>query len=141
MAPMTFSPGYAAPEVVRAYQAGHFAMPSHPAADMWALGVIAYEMLTKERAFGPDASVNEILQRTAGQQPLPWEDPSPQAQAKLSQLRGLKRAVLQCLSRNPAMRPSSQLVLQSWEHMFDSTKTSMFTRVGGSSSGGGAPVA
>ena len=134
---MRFSPGYAAPEVVKAYMAGHREMPSHPAADMWSLGVIAYEMLTKERAFGPDASAQEMNQRTAGQEALPWEDPSPAAQAKLNQLRGLKRAVLQCLSRNPAMRPSCQLVLQSWEHMFDQTKTSMFTYMSGSSGGGG----
>jgi serine/threonine protein kinase len=114
-------------------------MPSHPAVDMWALGVIAYEMLTKERAFGQGANADAMIRRTVGAEPLPWEDPSPAAQAKLRELRGLKRAVLQCLDRDPEKRPSSELVLQSWNHMFDSTKTSMFTHM--SSSSGGAPGA
>jgi serine/threonine protein kinase len=123
--------------VVTAYRAGHRTIVADPAADMWALGVIAYEMLTKQRAFGPQASAEEMIARTAGEAPLPWEDPSPAAQAKLRDLRGLKRAVMQCLDRNPAQRPRSEHVLQSWNHMFDSTRTSMFTRY--SDSSGGAP--
>lgn len=137
MAPIAYSPGYAAPEVIRAHAAGHREMPAHPAADVWALGVMAFEMLTGERAFGSGASVDEMAQRTAGAQPLPWEDgTSPQTAARLRKLRGLKRGVLRCLSRNPAMRPSSQLVLQSWEHLFDQTKTSLFAQSSVSSGAG-----
>lgn len=37
-----------------------------PAADMWAVGVIAYELLTNERIFAPDTSAREILSAILG---------------------------------------------------------------------------
>jgi serine/threonine protein kinase len=130
---LSFSPGYAAPEVIQAYQAGQRSMPAHPAADIWALGVIAFEMLTKERAFGACASAEDMLRRSVSAEPLPWEDPSPEAQSMLRELRGLKRAILQCLDRDPVKRPTSEALLHSWNHMFDSTRTSPFTKMSDSS--------
>jgi serine/threonine protein kinase len=110
--------------VIRAYRAGHRTIVADTAVDMWALGVIAFEMLTQQRAFGPQASAEEMIARTAGEAPLPWEDPSSAAQAKLRELRVLKRMVMLCLDRNPAQRPTSEHVLQSWNQLFDSTRTS-----------------
>jgi serine/threonine protein kinase len=130
---MSLSPGYAAPEVVLAYRARQRTTIAHPSVDMWALGVIAYEMLTKQRTFGANATAEEMIARTAGPDPLPWEDTSPAALSQLRELRGLKRAILQCLDRDPAKRPTSEALLQSWNHMFDSTRTSMFTRSSASS--------
>jgi serine/threonine protein kinase len=110
--------------VAHAYRAGHRTIVADPAVDMWALGVIAYEMLTQQRAFGPQASAEEMIARMAGEALLPWEDPSPAAQAKLSELRGLKRMVMLCLDRNPAQRPTSEYVLHSWNQLFDATRAS-----------------
>jgi serine/threonine protein kinase len=45
-APMVFTLAYSAPEVVAAAAAGHTELRVSPAADMWALGVLAYEVLT-----------------------------------------------------------------------------------------------
>jgi serine/threonine protein kinase len=120
---MSLSPGYAPPEIVHAFRAGQRSVHTDASTDMWALGVIAFEMLTKQRLFGKLASADDMMARTIGTAPLPWEDSAPEAQAKLRDLRGLKRAVLQCLDRNPAARPSSVQLLQSWNHMFDDPRT------------------
>jgi serine/threonine protein kinase len=133
--PLTFSPGYAPPEVIHAYRAGHRTIVADSAVDMWALGVIAYEMLTQQRAFGPQASAEEMIARTASEAPLPWEEPSPSAQAKLRELRGLKRMVMLCLDRNPAQRPTSEHVVQSWNQLFDATRASTVSSY--DSAGGG----
>ena len=46
----------------------------------------------------------------AGRAQLPWEDPA-QSPA-LEAMKGLKRSVLACLSRDPAKRPTSDLLLR-----------------------------
>jgi hypothetical protein len=47
---LTYSLLYAAPEVIAAVEAGRAHFVGSPAADVWALGVIAYELLTQSRA-------------------------------------------------------------------------------------------
>lgn len=42
---------FAAPEVVRALEAGKTQMKVEPSQDVWALGMVAYELLTRSRAF------------------------------------------------------------------------------------------
>lgn len=42
---------FAAPEVVRALEAGKNQMKVEPSQDVWALGMVAYELLTRSRAF------------------------------------------------------------------------------------------
>lgn len=54
--PLRFSLAYAAPEVVRtAMQPDSKGIVADPAFDAWSLGVIAFEVLTGERAFGTNA--------------------------------------------------------------------------------------
>jgi serine/threonine protein kinase len=132
-APIIFSLAYAAPEIVAAYHAGVKTVLADAAADMWALGVIAFELLTKQRVFTPTAGVQDVVQRLLGEKPLLWEGDSPATRAKLRELRGLKRAILSCLDRNPANRPTADALLQSWNHMFDATKTALYTHTSGSS--------
>ena len=50
--------------------------------------------------------------------PLPWEDPR-NADRDTTALRGYKRSVLACLSRDAASRPSAQELLAAWGRMFD----------------------
>lgn len=47
----SFTPMYAAPEVVRAYKLGSGRVTADPAQDAWALGVMAFELLTGKPAF------------------------------------------------------------------------------------------
>lgn len=44
MASLSFSPRYASPEMVMAYEARQAQVPAEAAVDMWAIGIIAYEV-------------------------------------------------------------------------------------------------
>jgi serine/threonine protein kinase len=92
------------------------------AADMWGIGVIAFELLTNERVFPTEASDAEIISALRGHA-LPWEAAAPGREGRCEKLRGLKRAVLACLDRDPSRRPTAESLLASWEHMYDSMKT------------------
>lgn len=67
----------------------------------------------------------------AGRAPLRWERVgTPECDEALKMLRGLRRSVLRCLSRDPARRPTCEALLASWNHMFDkvtSTTATMLT--------------
>jgi serine/threonine protein kinase len=91
------------------------------AADIWSIGVIAFELLTNERAFSPNATDEEIIASLWGHA-LPWEAGSGREE-RCEKLRGLKRAVLACLDRDVYKRPSAAAMLSSLEHMFDSMRT------------------
>lgn len=115
---------YTAPEVLASI--GLSNPPSAPAsteADMWALGIVAFELLTNERVFAPGTPTEAIRAAICGQVPLPWEDGAAGAEERREKLRGLRRLVMPCLSRDPAQRPSAATVLHSWHNMFDDMKT------------------
>jgi serine/threonine protein kinase len=93
------------------------------AADMWAVGVIAFELLTNELLFPVNASEDAIRAALLGQAPLPWEEGGEGAEERRQKLRGLRRIVMPCLDRNPGQRPTAAQVLRSWWHLFDEMKT------------------
>ena len=127
-ATLSFSLKYAAPEVVHALEAGSRSIEVHPAVDIWSIGVIAFELLTGERAFSilnMDAIESEqaAQEAIAGRVPLPWEGTSEETQQRLEKLRGMRRTVLRCLERDPAERPTAAALLSAWDHTFDNMHT------------------
>lgn len=70
---LNFALNYAAPEIVLAQEAGSRTLAVDPAADIWALGVTAYELLSGGRTFAPGTSTTEIRNMISGRLPLPWE--------------------------------------------------------------------
>jgi serine/threonine protein kinase len=127
-APIACSLAYAAPEVVSALDAGKRSMVVEPALDVWALGVIAFEMLTRQRVFPSFSATREdIMSQLLGKRLLPWEEGAEGRDDKLVMLRGLKRTVLKCLERDPRGRPSAAGVLAAWGHMFDSVTGKNFS--------------
>lgn len=118
-APLSFSLKYAAPEVVAAYEAKDRTIVANPAMDMWALGLMAYELLTDTSAFPTGTSARAVCDQIAGRAPLPWEDPDAGPE-RLAKLRMLRRSLTSCLARDPAHRPTSTQLLASWNRLFDS---------------------
>jgi serine/threonine protein kinase len=92
------------------------------AADIWSIGVIAFELLTHERVFSPDATDEEVIWTLHGHR-LPWETAVQGHAERCQKLRGLKSAVLACLSRDASRRPTAAALLASFGRMFDSMKT------------------
>ena len=88
----------------------------HPAHDIFALGIIAFEALAGMKAFGTPldfsrgkayCSVEEMMLCAAGSVPYPWERPVnlQHGQWQKSKLWPL---VAKCLHRQAKMRPSAE---------------------------------
>ena len=110
---LAFSLNYAAPELLAAKEDGACTVTVDGAADMWALGVVAFELLSKRRTFAAGTPEAEIRDMLRGRLPLPWEQEEPRA------LRTLKHSVLQCLSRDAALRPTAAQVAGTWRNLLD----------------------
>ena len=117
--PITYTLSYMPPEVAAAVYRGDTTIRSDAAADVWALGVMAYELLTRTTLFPSLVTTTApAWKQLLGQAPLPWE-PGSERDNELGQLRALKRGVLACLEREPKDRPSSESVLSTWASIFD----------------------
>eukprot|EP00892_Ulva_mutabilis_P006499 jgi/Ulvmu1/4220/UM019_0199.1 len=118
---ITFSPSYAPPEVALAAERGDHTIVADSASDMWALGLMAFKLLTGKPVFPPIVSTKEsIWVQLCGWKVLPWEDGAAGQAEMVAQLRGLRRAILQCLQRAPGYRPTAAQVLTNWRTLFDS---------------------
>ena len=118
--PLTYSPLYAPPEVAQADERGDRTIVADAAADMWALGVMAFELLTHQPVFHPWSTPREtVWAQLCGRAALPWEDGAPEQATKVKQLQVLKRAVLECLQRKPEDRPAADQVLRHWRSLFE----------------------
>src|SRR5262249_47739424 len=89
------TPSYMAPE-----QASGSSRQIGPAADVWALGAILYELLTARPPFLADSPVDTILQVTS-------EDPAPRRRLNRATPRNLETVCLKCLEKAPRKRYAS----------------------------------
>lgn len=130
---LTFSLNYAAPETILSMEAGCKTILVDAAVDIWAIGVIAFELLTGERTFPAHTMPTEggkqaIQDAIAGRSPLPWEKGSKGMEKRLEKLRGLRRTILPCLERDPIQRPTATSLLHAWDHAFDQLHSETMTR-------------
>lgn len=109
---------YAPPEDVAALEQGQVATQATAAADVWALGVVAFEILTRTRVFGAAATEKQMRDAISGRHSMPWERMDAAARQRLAQLRTFKRSVMLCLERNPHRRPRATEVVQMWTKLF-----------------------
>eukprot|EP00892_Ulva_mutabilis_P008786 jgi/Ulvmu1/627/UM001_0635.1 len=108
-APLSYSLGYAAPEIVQADRTGARSMQVTAALDSWALGVLVMELFAGRSVFSMAPGRTTVMAQIAGDvgQQLPWEDRTQRAEL-LRRLGTLKRPVLALLDRDPAQRLSVQ---------------------------------
>ena len=92
-------PQYLAPE-----QLQHRTRPNEPASDLYALGVMWYELMTG-RCPVKGTTKEEIIARTLEAMPPPPRQYRPEVPAEVETL------VLRCLHKNPRERPASALLL------------------------------
>lgn len=124
MANMSLNTRYAPPEILAANRAGERRVEVAPAVDIWAVGVMAVELLAGERAFkrvrntanpsrGHSAAGPSYLTQV---DPHAWELSSAAEQA-LGILPGLSAAVLSCLALDPVQRPSAAALGRTWRRL------------------------
>lgn len=104
--------------MLQSYKAGKL-IAAQTSADIWALGVIAYEALTDSYVFPAHVSRAEHLYAAAeGTVKYPWETLQPDAQ--IARLR-VWPSFAACLARAPAARPSAAQLLASLERLVNVT--------------------
>ena len=80
-----------------------------PAHDVWSLGVLCYELVTRVPAFGDAARLSAVFDCAHGAAPYPWERP-PHAQPEAWRRSRLRKVAQSCLQRDPAQRMSAERV-------------------------------
>lgn len=104
---LTYSLAYSPPEVLNKVQDGHVHVHASCSMDMWALGVIAYELAVRGPAFPVSLwPRSAIMEAATGHRPYPWEQ-KVGIFSKVPELCSLERIVQQCLARNPKKRPTA----------------------------------
>jgi serine/threonine-protein kinase len=93
------SPAYMAPEQIRSFRG------AGPASDIWALGVILYELMTGRWPFPGKASV-EMIAMVLERAPDPPQLHRPEVPAALAAV------MLRCLEKDPARRMPSAVALR-----------------------------
>eukprot|EP00892_Ulva_mutabilis_P005786 jgi/Ulvmu1/357/UM001_0363.1 len=102
---------YAPPEVAAAAGGAAPAVPASTAADSWALGVVVYELFSRQRALDVRGhGMQRVLQQLRGEEYLPWEDPDGPGLRCLGPLAG---AVAPMLQRDAARRPDVAAFLEA----------------------------
>eukprot|EP00892_Ulva_mutabilis_P011476 jgi/Ulvmu1/8700/UM047_0040.1 len=122
-APVSFTPAYAPPEVVRAHRSGAHTVVADPKADAWALGTVALEVFCNRPALDLMQGEQQVMARLAGELPLPWED--EQASTPITHALGRYRGtVLALVRRDPARRASVAEFIQLSRDLISRTSLS-----------------
>eukprot|EP00892_Ulva_mutabilis_P000459 jgi/Ulvmu1/10413/UM062_0009.1 len=118
---LTFSMAYSPPEALCTLHAGAHTITSDPASDIWAIGVITYELVLGRPAFPARTWTREQLTHAAlGERAYPWEEPNqPGRFRQIPEARALSGALRACLHRDPARRPLAAALGRRLNHLFD----------------------
>eukprot|EP00892_Ulva_mutabilis_P000462 jgi/Ulvmu1/10416/UM062_0012.1 len=106
-------------------RSGGRSIKSDPATDIWAIGLIGYELIHRQRAFREFSwTFTDVLDAAAGVKAYPWED-RPGTFRRDPELRALGSVVRACLARDAAARPTAEQLVQKLNQLFDSHGTTM----------------
>ena len=90
---------------------------AYPSQDVWAIGVLAFEMMSGKPLFPPGSTPAQVKQILLGQLPFPHEE-DPDVWRKVGKL---KELVQRMLSRDASQRPSAAEVSAKVDAMADMT--------------------
>ncbi|GMH39213.1 hypothetical protein BSKO_07111 [Bryopsis sp. KO-2023] len=110
-ASIEYSLRYAPPEVLIAHARGDQQMVAKRAIDVWAVGIVFWEVLTGEAMFGENYTDEEVMAMLLGVEPLPFEK-NPNFWEKISQPVA-RRLVANLLHRSPNARYPMKKVLSN----------------------------
>jgi serine/threonine protein kinase len=110
--PEDYDRRYAAPEVLHSKQKSQ-QVTTDPSQDIWALGMLAYEVLTGDRVF-PDGDNGTILKHANALSPYPWSRPKLHPAFEKSPTRELIEG---CTRRDPKSRLDAQKIVQQLHRM------------------------
>lgn len=105
-APFTYTLGYAAPELIKSEVEGAASAALHTSADMWAFGVIAYEVMTGLPFFGSGTPDDTVYTMLAGRWTLPTEKREGGSLEGIDEPQA-RRLLAHLLKRDPAARWSA----------------------------------
>ena len=70
---MSFTVKYAAPETIRTFRRGEETVTAHPSVDVWAFGMICFELLTHQKFYGVGKTADDVLALLESDELLPSE--------------------------------------------------------------------
>ena len=117
--------------MVAAWQRGQRIVGVSAAVDVWAFGVIGYELLARE-LWCAGLSQEQMVAAISTEGQLPWEAATKQEQAALRKalrrkLQRLAPIVLSCLARLPDERPKAAELVTSLDSLFHTMTTGSTT--------------
>jgi Protein tyrosine and serine/threonine kinase len=122
-APLSISTRWSSPEIQKARDRKQETMEASTASDVWAFGVMGYELLTEKTAFAPGMPKGTIRRMLIGRAPLPWEDHSNSSDLtddiSDNELKGI---VLSCLARKPEIRPTAEALALTLRKLVDAER-------------------
>lgn len=128
---LTFSVSYSPPETLMTLRSGARSIKSDPATDIWAIGLVAYELIHRQRAFREFSwTFTDVLDAAAGAKAYPWEE-RPGTFKRDPELRALGSVVRACLARDAAARPTAEQLVQKFHRLFDGTTMGPGTQTSG----------
>lgn len=101
-ADVSYALRYTSPEIPAADLAGEATIAADPSMDMFALGILAFEVMTGKRFYGEDTSDSDVLLMLMGHKQLPSEGEG----SVLAQVvdRNSQRLLRHLIRRNPSIR-------------------------------------
>eukprot|EP00892_Ulva_mutabilis_P002848 jgi/Ulvmu1/12564/UM091_0005.1 len=122
-APLAGSLEYMAPEIMHATAAHATSAAADPAMDAWAIGVVAFELLTGKKALTPAKSgADAVRAQLRGETLLPWEGDNLRSDVR-RKLGIFREPVLGLLRRNPHERASMQAFCDTCNDLVTSSTT------------------